>query len=107
MAEEKDLNLRRNSEMNRKVKFNLHDQAHPYAKPVQGSISLPEKDFSQLLIRFKGYGDCCSAEGHGVPIILERYEGKLRLIVWADINKEDPTHIIDLEEAREDNRKED
>jgi hypothetical protein len=26
-------------------------------------------------------------------------------VVWADINQEDPTHIIDLEGARESNRK--
>jgi hypothetical protein len=55
----------------------------------------------------EGYGDFGSAEGHGCPVFLELHQGKLRLIVFADINTEDPTHIIDLEGAREDRRIED
>ena len=52
-----------------------------------------------------GYGMKC-VEG-GSPIFLEVFEGRLVLRVWADINKEDPTHVIDLAEAREDARKDD
>ena len=58
-----------------------------------------------LLISPEGYGECNALGGKGSPIMLEIWEGKLRLIVWADINQEDPTHIIDLEGARETNRK--
>ena len=36
------------------------------------------------------------AEGHGTPVFIELYKGELRVIVWADINQEDPTHIIPL-----------
>jgi len=43
---------------------------------------------------------------HGCPIWLEVYQGKLRVHIWADVNKEDPTHSIDLEVARETARKE-
>ncbi len=50
------------------------------------------------------YGDHTSAEGHGSPIFLELCKGHLRLFVWADINREEPTHIIDLDGAREDRR---
>lgn len=53
----------------------------------------------------EGYGDAGSEDSHGVPILLEIYEGRLRLLVWNDINVEDPV-IIDMEEARETNRKE-
>ncbi len=53
----------------------------------------------------EGYGDFGSEDGHGVPILLEIYEGRLRLIVWNDINSEDPM-IIDMEGAKETNRKE-
>ncbi len=55
-------------------------------------------------IEFKpnGYGDYSSFSG--VPFMLEYYEGRLRLLVWDDINKEGPSHIIDLEKARESNR---
>lgn len=52
----------------------------------------------------EGYGDCGSAEGHGSPFFLELYQDRLRLVVFADINQEDPTHIIDLDGAREDRR---
>ena len=54
----------------------------------------------------EGYGDFGSAEGHGCPIFLELHRGRLRLVVFADINREDPPHIIDLEGAREDRRNE-
>lgn len=54
----------------------------------------------------EGYGDFGSAEGHGCPVFLELHQGRLRLVVFADINREDPTHIIDLEGAREDRRSE-
>jgi prepilin-type processing-associated H-X9-DG protein len=65
--------------------------------------------FGQAGMEFcaKGYGNMGMADGHGSPFIVEHYEGHLRLIVWADINQEDPTHTIDLEGAREDARKED
>ena len=49
----------------------------------------------------EGFGDFGSAPGHGCPVFLELYRGRLRLIVFADINDEEPT-IIDLEAARED-----
>lgn len=57
-------------------------------------------------IKPQGYGDYASAKGKGVPIILEVTDSKLRLVVWADINADEPTHIIDLEGAREEARKE-
>jgi hypothetical protein len=47
----------------------------------------------------------CS-EDFGV-VDLEYHEGKPRLLVYADINKDQPTHIIDLSGAKISNRKED
>lgn len=55
-------------------------------------------------IAVEGYGDHYSKDGEGIPILMEYYDGKLRLLVWSDINSEDPTHIIDMDKAREDNR---
>lgn len=49
----------------------------------------------------EGYGDRTSEDGHGTPVYLELYEGALRLVVWADINVEEPTHIIGLGAAKE------
>ncbi len=54
----------------------------------------------QLWIQPEGYGDKCSADGYGCPIGLEIWQGRLRLIVYGDINEEEP-RIIDLENARE------
>jgi len=55
-------------------------------------------------IKPEGFGDHGSADGHGVPITLELYEGRLRLIVFPNINNENPT-VIDMEGARETARK--
>ena len=57
-----------------------------------------------LVIYPAGYGCFPCADGTAGPILLEVHEGRLRLIVWDDINYEDPSHIIDLEGAREDRR---
>jgi hypothetical protein len=40
-------------------------------------------------------------------VFLELHEGRLRLIVFADLSREDLTHIIDLEGAKEHRRSED
>ena len=57
----------------------------------------------KLWVRPAGYGDKTSADGHGWPIGLEIWQGRLRLIIFDDINEEDPK-IIDLENATEDSR---
>ncbi len=49
----------------------------------------------------EGYGEKTATEGHGSPIIIEVHEGKLRLVVYGDINREEPTDVISLEGARE------
>jgi len=54
----------------------------------------------QLWIQAKGYGEKCALAGHGRPVGMEIWQGRLRLIVFDDINSEDP-RIIDLENARE------
>jgi len=54
----------------------------------------------KIWIQPEGYGEKCSADGEGYPIGLEIWQGKLRLIVYDDINREDP-QIIDLEKAKE------
>jgi hypothetical protein len=57
----------------------------------------------QLWIQPQGYGEKCSQDGQGFPIGIEIWQGKLRLMVFNDINSED-TQIIDLEKARESSR---
>jgi hypothetical protein len=60
-----------------------------------------------LCICLDGYGVYGCSPGVGGPIYLERYEGRVRLVVWGDINSEEPTHLIDLEGANEALREED
>ena len=57
-----------------------------------------------VLLRPEGTGDFCSADGDGCPVLVEWGDRGPRVIVWADINQEDPTHMIDLEEALESKR---
>ncbi|GGB52987.1 hypothetical protein GCM10011607_11860 [Shewanella inventionis] len=52
-----------------------------------------------LALHFDGYSDHCSADNTGIPVYLEKYEGELRVLVYADINQEEPTHVISLEGA--------
>ena len=75
------------------------------ADPVRTSCRIAYGD-SSIYIRPEGHGDCGSRDGHGWPVMIERYNGDIRIVVWADINQENPTHIIDLAGALESNRKE-
>ena len=84
-----------------KVEFTLSDDAGG-GKKAKGIVEVGPY---MIQLRAKGYGDCGSADGHGSPVAIEFYGGKLRVLIWGDINKEDPTHTIELEGAREDARK--
>ncbi|MHB9071663.1 MAG: hypothetical protein ACYC54_14990 [Sedimentisphaerales bacterium] len=57
----------------------------------------------KIWIQPEGYGDKTSADGHGYPIGIEIWQGKLRLVIFDDIESEIP-QIIDLETAKESNR---
>ena len=50
----------------------------------------------------EGMGTHCTPDDS--PIYLEFFEGKWQLVVWADINQEEPTHRIDMSSAFEANR---
>lgn len=65
-------------------------------------IRIEARDFA-ISIYPKGHGDFGSNDGHGCPLFIEFYQGKLRVIAFPDINVEDPK-IIDLSGAREDTR---
>jgi|694.fasta_scaffold139348_2 hypothetical protein len=88
----------------------LHDTVHLF-DVVEGDGPLMELDVTVtsefgegIELKPQGYGDYCSVIGNGCPVLLEVCQGRLRLVVWADINQEEPTHYIDLEGAREDKR---
>lgn len=54
----------------------------------------------QIWIQPQSYGEKCAVDGHGFPIGIEIWQNRLRLLVFDDINREDP-QIIDLEKAKE------
>jgi len=76
----------------------LEDQADRGKPAVKASVLGHPNN---LCVRLEGYGDCYSADGHGAPVLIEVLDGKARVIVWGDINQEDPTHVIDLSGALE------
>ena len=57
-----------------------------------------------LLIHLDGCGNFWSAGGQGTVVVVELANGCPRVLVWADINQEDPTHTICLKSTREDRR---
>ncbi|HEV7224212.1 MAG TPA: hypothetical protein VGN42_16000 [Pirellulales bacterium] len=59
-----------------------------------------------IMLGFDGYGDFSSSEGSGRPILVENYRGEIRLIVFADINNQEPTNVIELRGALESIRQE-
>ena len=60
-----------------------------------------------MIIMAYGYGDSGSCWGYGSAVVIENYEGSLRLLVWGDINREDAVQIIDLAPAKESAREDD
>lgn len=82
----------------------LKEQAPDYP-PAAISIHLVYEN-GQLWIQPQGYGEKCTEDGEGSPVGMEIWQGRLRLVVFDDINSEDPK-IIDLENAKESCRIED
>ena len=73
------------------------------AAPIEIEINILSES-GKVWIQPKGYGEKCAADDEGFPIGIEIWQGRLRLIVFDDINREEP-QIIDLEKARETARK--
>ena len=84
------------------VMFTLKDQ-------LKRDRSLPVKVKFQsggsIELRGPGYGNFNMPPGHAGPLYIELADDSLRAVIWSNINEEDPTHVIDLEGARESNRK--
>ena len=56
-------------------------------------------------IRADGYSDHLSQDGHGQQVLIENRHGVPHVIIWADINDEEPTHIVSLAGAAESERR--
>jgi hypothetical protein len=82
--------------------FTLKDECESEEKDINGFID--NKNNLGIALHFDGYSDCCSTDDNGTPVYIEKYDGDLRVIVYADINHEDPTHVISLQGARNEKR---
>jgi hypothetical protein len=80
-------------------------------------MDIPKENKEEVMIRTELNEDQCNGnttasvyvdgmgtkvEEEGAPMYLERnQDGGWTLYVWADINKEGPTHVIDMTQALE------
>ena len=55
-------------------------------------------------IHLEGYRDSCSDDTNGTPVYIEIWDGNARVLVYSNINEEEPTHIISLAGAKIENR---
>ena len=76
-------------------------------------INWPENSKSEISaktisdgVEIRHAGTGCH-DGDYPPIFVEWYDGVPRIIIWADINDPDPTHVIDMSKALESNRRTD
>jgi hypothetical protein len=80
--------------------FTLKEGAECAAGKLDVRIS-EENNCGSLDIFLAGLGTKTMQPGCGSVMHLELYDGKPMLRVWADINNEEPTHVIDLSGAAE------
>jgi len=73
------------------------DSADENAPKTKGSITF---GWDGISVKLNGYSDCNSLDNQGIVTFLELYEGKVIQRVYSSINREDPTHSISLEDAR-------
>jgi hypothetical protein len=73
---------------------------------VEAGVEPPDPPYGEaaaITLKIAGYETCNGIDD--AVVLLEHYEGVPRLVVWADINNEEPTHIIDLSGAEKKRRK--
>lgn len=80
------------------VPFTLHDE-FAGSGLINGKIVVKN---GQLVIHIDGHGNAAEKDG---PIIMEYYQDIARLVVYRDIETEEPTESLDLDGALEEKRK--
>lgn len=61
-----------------------------------------EVEGAGVAISIPGFSDIYTTPGYNGPVVLVEFRGGVpHVVVWADINQEDPTHIISLAGASE------
>ena len=74
------------------------------SKPTEIKVNVISES-GQLWIQPEGYGEKCVIDGEGYPVGIEIWQGKLRLIIFDEINSEE-AKTIDLDNAKESRRHE-
>ena len=74
------------------------------SEPIELEVNILSES-GQLWIQPEGYGEKCVIDDEGYPIGIEIWQGKLRLVLFDDINSEE-AKIIDLEKAKKSRRHE-
>lgn len=85
------------------VTVGLKDQFGSANRHTKTTIDIDEDG---ILCQFDGFGERTALPGNGKSVLIEMRDGVPHVVVWADINQEDPTHVISLAGAAESNRKE-
>ena len=80
------------------LSFTLRDETTGPEGDVSGSVS--DKSSLGLCISVNGYSTCSSVDDEGCLVYIEKYDDKLQVRIYGDISKEEPTHNISLEGAR-------
>jgi len=57
-----------------------------------------------LELYVEGYGEMCAKLGQGTPIVIEKWNGKLQVVLYPNINRE-AAKVVSMEKAREENYK--
>lgn len=83
--------------MNRPIKFRVLDGEANTKNPLDAVVSVGP---SGLTVAIQGHGLKTMDDDCNEIIHLDYYDGVLTLVVWADINCEEPTHKIPLAGAR-------
>jgi hypothetical protein len=78
--------------------INIKEQC-PDSVQIETRVNILSES-GQIWIQPQGYGEKCAMDNEGWPIGIEIWQGRLRLIVFDDINREEP-QIIDFEKAKE------
>ena len=80
--------------MSESVRVDLIEQGDGDNAPIEAFALLGD---GQVWLGAEGYEDF---HGAAQLVLLEQFDGKLLLTVWADKSSDEPTHVISLEGSR-------
>jgi hypothetical protein len=73
--------------------------AHQEGPPIKAKVSVHA---AGIFVSFQDHGVC--TEDDAECVLVEQIKGEPRVIVWSDINQEDPTHIVEMHGACHDHQ---